>query len=435
LKLYEADHDNLRAALEWCNLDPHRATAGLRLAAACGRFWRLHAYISEGRMRLTKALLPDSVQERNLTRARALTFNANLSYLQSDYPAMHPLVEEAISIWRELGAEGKAGAAYTLDLLGELATEEGDYERAPVYFEEALEIYKELNSQRGLGQIHMQLGWAAIRTGNLEGAQRHLEEFLSLAQGSGDKTNIAFAYSGLGEVAVRQRQYERAISLLEQGLLFNREQGDKWGIGTLLGSLGWVALRQRDYKRMNEYLRESLSIRTAISDKGGIAWCLEKLAEAKYEQKQFQDAVKIFGLANALRAPIGSVIDPADQPDYNRLISDLRSALGPEAFAAHWAEGKAMRLEEIIDLALAEPETDSTRAEREKLGGLTAREREVAGLIAQGKSNREIAEAMTVGVKTVETYVTRILNKLNFDSRVQIATWAVEKRLTKPVVE
>jgi two-component system, NarL family, response regulator LiaR len=50
-------------------------------------------------------------------------------------------------------------------------------------------------------------------------------------------------------------------------------------------------------------------------------------------------------------------------------------------------------------------------------------------LIAQGKSNREIAELMTVGVKTVETYVTRILNKLGFDSRVQVATWAMKKGL------
>jgi DNA-binding CsgD family transcriptional regulator len=67
--------------------------------------------------------------------------------------------------------------------------------------------------------------------------------------------------------------------------------------------------------------------------------------------------------------------------------------------------------------------------EKEKFGGLTGREREVAVFIAQGKSNRQIAEAMTVGVKTVETYVTRILHKLGFDSRVQIATWAVEKGL------
>jgi len=69
------------------------------------------------------------------------------------------------------------------------------------------------------------------------------------------------------------------------------------------------------------------------------------------------------------------------------------------------------------------------RLEKEKFGGLSVREREVAALIAQGKSNREIAEALVVGVRTVETYVTRILNKLGFDSRVQIATWAVEKGL------
>jgi DNA-binding CsgD family transcriptional regulator/tetratricopeptide (TPR) repeat protein len=67
------------------------------------------------------------------------------------------------------------------------------------------------------------------------------------------------------------------------------------------------------------------------------------------------------------------------------------------------------------------------KLEKEIFGGLTAREREVAALIAQGRSNREIAEVMTVGLKTIETYVTRILHKLGFDSRVQIATWAVEK--------
>ena len=60
------------------------------------------------------------------------------------------------------------------------------------------------------------------------------------------------------------------------------------------------------------------------------------------------------------------------------------------------------------------------------------REREVAAWIAQGKSNREIAKAMTVGARTVETYVTRILAKLGFDSRVQVATWAIEKRLQAP---
>lgn len=69
------------------------------------------------------------------------------------------------------------------------------------------------------------------------------------------------------------------------------------------------------------------------------------------------------------------------------------------------------------------------RLEKGRFGGLTECEREVAALIALGRSNREIAAALTVGVKTVETYVTRILTKLGFDSRVQIATWAVEQGL------
>jgi len=119
----------------------------------------------------------------------------------------------------------------------------------------------------------------------------------------------------------------------------------------------------------------------------------------------------------------------------NRLLSGLRAVLGEETCAALSREGACMQLEEVIDCALQESEAlpGSPRTEKEKFGGLTAREREVAAWIAQGKSNREIAEAMTVGVKAVETYVTRILNKLGSDSRVQIATRAMENGLASSV--
>jgi DNA-binding NarL/FixJ family response regulator len=94
-----------------------------------------------------------------------------------------------------------------------------------------------------------------------------------------------------------------------------------------------------------------------------------------------------------------------------------------------------MTLEKAVAYALdplreqAEHLLAQRQAAKEIFGGLTAREREVAVWIARGKSNREIADEMTVGVKTIETYVTRIFNKLGFTSRVQIATWAVEKGL------
>ena len=73
-------------------------------------------------------------------------------------------------------------------------------------------------------------------------------------------------------------------------------------------------------------------------------------------------------------------------------------------------------------------------AEREECApyGLTAREREVAALIAEGRSNREIADALVVGERTVETHVSNVLAKLGFTSRAQVAAWAVEHRLTRP---
>lgn len=430
LEVYETEHGNLRIALDWCSAKTEvHGEAGLRLATACGRFWRLHSYLSEGRLRLSNALAQSDSQGRTITRARALTLLANIIYLQSDYPAMRPVAEEALSLWRELGEPGRTGTAHILDLLGELATEEGDYVRAPELFRESLVIYKELNDLRGISGIYMQLGWVAMRTGDLENAKIYLEEFRRLSQQIGDKVHLSFAYSGLGEVEVRQGAYDRAIPLLEESLELNRERKDKWGIGTSLGSLGWIALCQRDFKQMRKLLGESLAVRIEVGDQGGIAWCLEKLAQAKYDEGQLENATRIFGHAEDVRVPIRSVIDPADQPGYKRLISDLQSALGPDAFAALWAEGATMPLEEIIKIALAGSESQSSPSEKAKFGGLTAREREVAMLIAQGKSNREIADKMTVGVKTVETYVTRILNKLGFDSRVQIATWAVEKGL------
>jgi non-specific serine/threonine protein kinase len=434
LERYEAEHDNIRSALDWSQGHAYLAERHLRLAAACGRFWRLHGYISEGRARLTTALSQPGAQPRNITRARALNHSANLAYLQSDYPAMRSITEEALSIWRELGKEGRDGAAFALDLLGELATEEGAYDRAPAFFEEALEIYRELNSTRGISEVYMQLGWMAIRVGRYPLAAEHLEEFLTLARQLGDPFLLAFGYSGLGEVAVRQEQYARAMSWLQQSLALHRERGDKWGAGTTLGSLGWVALRRRDFKQMRELLGESLSLRQGIGDNGGMAWCLEKLAEAASLQGQPEKAAMIFGAAAALRAPIGSVIDPADRPDYERLIAQLRSTLGDSAFEASWARGQALPLDNAIDEALAEPDepiAPSQRADKEKHHGLTAREREVAVLIAQGKSNREIAESLVLSERTIEGHVSNILNKLGFTARTQIAAWAVEKGLAK----
>src|SRR5256714_6784023 len=70
------------------------------------------------------------------------------------------------------------------------------------------------------------------------------------------------------------------------------------------------------------------------------------------------------------------------------------------------------------------------QAAKQAFGGLTAREREIAALIAHGKFNREIADVLVLSERTIETHVSNIMLKLNLTSRRQIASWAIERGLT-----
>ena len=432
LNRFEIEHDNLRAALEWSLTAANRAEAGLRLAAITAVFWKMHGHQSEGRTRLTAALAQEGALSPTLVRALALLRNSLLAFYQSDYPVVRTLAEESLVISRKLGLAGRLAVADALEILAEAASETGDYSTATKLYKEALPLYKEVGDLVGIGDTLKMLGWGALRTGDYEQAEALLNEGLIVCRQSGDAHQIISALSGLGELALRRGQYARAQSLLQESLTLNKRVGEKWGFAIVLGNLGWVALLQRDFSEMRKLLGQSLAVRMETGDRGGIAWCLEKLAAAHSLQSRFQPAAIIFGAAAALRAPVGSVIDAVDRPEYERMISSIRTSVGEEAFATAWAEGQAMALEVVIDYALSEPEISavhSSPADKEKFGGLTAREREVAVLVAQGKSNREIANAMTVGVRTVETYATRIMNKLGFDSRVQIATWAIEKGL------
>jgi predicted ATPase/DNA-binding CsgD family transcriptional regulator len=442
LKYFHAEHDNFRSALDWSRTHPSRAGHGLRLAAACGRYWKLHGYFSEGREHLTSLLRIEENQRRTYDRAWGLLWTAHLAYMQSDYPAVRSYAQEGLSICLELGDEGRLGAARALDLLGEVATEVGEYESANELFQEALGIYRALNEKRGIADLLMQLGWAAMRAGDYEQANVLLNDCLPLFRELNESEMLAQVQAGLGELALRQGEMDTAKNFLNESLEICRSQGDRRGTAIALGSLAWAAQFDHDFMRMRNLMEESLTLRMEIGDPGGIAWCLEKLAEASFmkaepisdfERRQaLLQAVQIYGAAAALRAPNNSVIDPVDQPGYQAVIEKLRFEIGSEDFEYAWQEGWELPDRDGIHLALssiAAPHSADligrTHSSSSKPGGLSPRELETVVLIAQGKSNREIAEGMTVRVKTVETYITRIMNKLGFDSRVQIATWAL----------
>jgi tetratricopeptide (TPR) repeat protein len=280
---------------------------------------------------------------------------ATLAYYQGDYDESHSLWAEGLQTYKKLGDGGKQGEAFALTGLANTATEGGNYESASRLFEQALVIMREIGDTSGTANTIRNLGWAAMRPGDYIKARERLEEALMLYRQLDDKNGIASCLSGLGEVAVRVGDYDQAKTYLEESLQLRNELKHKWGIGATLGTLGWMALRQEDYNQVRVYLGESLAVRREISDKGGIAWCLEKLAESAWLEKAPERSARLFAAAAAIRKSIDSVIDPADQPEYDRILQLLGEEMGEDAFQAAWEEGNSMALDSVIKLAL---ETD-----------------------------------------------------------------------------
>ncbi len=146
-----------------------------------------------------------------------------------------------------------------------------------------------------------------------------------------------------------------ARSLLEQSVAIWRELGNKRGIAISLNPLGHVAREEGDYVAAAASHRESLTVRRELGDKKGVAECLEGLAAGCGAQKQPRRAAHLFGAAKALRAAIGVPLPPNERDRYDREVAALREALGEEAFAAAWAAGRAMTLEEAVAYALEGP--------------------------------------------------------------------------------
>ena len=349
----EAEHDNLRAALRWC-LAHDAAQDGLRLIAHLARFWEVKGYLSESRDWLAEALRQPGAEARTPTRAAALQGVGDNAYIQCDYPAAQALFEEALAIYRDL--DDRRSVATVLISIGEVATEVGDYDLAPVLFEQAYHIAAELaragDDPAGLARALTQMGFGALRAGDLVQAQARLEEGLLAYRRADDQLGEALAASGLGEIAVRTGALADATRLLEDSLRLRRAIGHKWGVAASLGSLAWVALRQDDLDQAARILDESLRIRLDLGDRGGIAWCLEKLAEIAFRRGDVGQATRVFGAAAGLRANLNSVIDPADAETYAELIAQLRAALPDEVYGAVWAEGQAMTLAQVCAYVL-----------------------------------------------------------------------------------
>jgi DNA-binding CsgD family transcriptional regulator len=170
--------------------------------------------------------------------------------------------------------------------------------------------------------------------------------------------------------------------------------------------------------------RQSLSLYRDLGDHAGIAYALTGLAIVATQLGHVIEAARLFGAAEALREPIGLAVPRMMQQDYDRAVETGRTTAGKERLAEAWSAGRAFAPEEAFVLATT-LRLDAAPHREPAPFGLSPREIEVLRLVAEGRTDQEIADALFIGYRTVTTHVTKILNKLGVDSRTAASTQAV----------
>ncbi len=401
----ERELDNLRAVLEWSTSPLGDLEAGLLVAGGTCRFWDMRGYFAEGRARL-EALL-----------ARADT---------TPWPRTDDRVGRA-EVFTRLAAGFQAFA-------------QGDFATSTAHVNRAMPLAREIGFAFGVTTGLIGLASMAQIRGKLGEAAALLDEALALGQATGDERSIYHALYWQGEIARSAGDYDRAVSLLEAGLA--RQQGNPWAAATAGFSLGHVALVRGDPERAATLFRETLDARRLVGDRLGMALSVEGLAWVSVAHRRPDLASRMFGAAEGLREWIGASVEVGWTSDHERYLEQTRAMLDEATFDAEWAAGRALSPNEAIALALstgAERPVGSARSSPRARhaphaprqgSALTPRERQVAGLIARGLTNREVAAELVITEGTAANYVQHVLEKLGFHARAQIAAWAAEHGLT-----
>jgi non-specific serine/threonine protein kinase len=376
----EQDHDNLRAALGWAA--EYDAATGLRLGAALWRFWEARGHLSEG-LHYLEHLLPLAADAPANVVARAYNGAGNLARDLGDYARAAECHRQALALRRGLGEpEGIAGS---LNNLANVLADQDDYQAAMPLYEESLARCREIGATPDVALLLHNLGAAAAETG----------------------------------------QSARAAELCEESLAMFRGLGSHWGMSVVLNTLAKARLAQGDPDRAASLAAESLTLYWGMGIRQGLVERLETLADVAIALGYSERAARLLGACEALRREIGAIRPPDEQKRHARRLEGLRREIAGRQLAAASAAGEALSVEAAVTEALS---VTSVRAGgRGKVAApLTDRERQIAAFIAEGLTNRDVADRLHISQRTVDAHVQHILNKLNLRSRAQIAAWAAE---------
>ena len=426
----EAEHENVRAALGW-SLEQQEGEEAASMGVALWPFWILRGYLSEGREWLDRTLaeLPD----HTALRAKVLWATGIITGRLGDSTRAASLLEESLEVWRTVGDKKRIASA--LSALGVGAQRQGDYEQATARFEEGLPLLREVGEKQWTAIVLSSLGLIALYQGNHERARALCEESLALFRDLGDTRGIASVLTNLGMIRLEQGDDAQAARLCEESLALRREMGDKGGSAHTLVMLGRVALSEHQYQQADTYYRDSLVLCQDLGEKEGIALALEGLAGIAGALGQARSAARLLGTAETLREATDVALSPLDRAFNERTLASIWARLGEQVFQKERDQGRALTLEQALarhsPLAPTMPSSPmfTPIPSPPFPNELTAREVEVLRLVAQGLSDRAVAERLVISPRTVQGHVRSIFNKIQVNSRAAATRYAIEHQL------
>jgi predicted ATPase/DNA-binding SARP family transcriptional activator len=262
----EAEHDNIRAALDWAL--ENDVEAHLRLASALLWFWHIRGHKNEGVDWLERGLSIEAAERgdqpptpsRAMIRGKALNASGFLIAMGVDDRKAASRLEESLALFQGLGPAGKQGMAYALLRLGETS---GLDNRAENMIEQSLTLFQEIGDKFGTAECLMLL---ADGSDDHKQASIFAEEQLALRREIGDHDGVAMALRSLSSLAFWQDDYQKAFTLNEESIAILREVRNKWAIGFTLPRCGDICFWQGDYEQAMEIYQEALTLAQEIGD-------------------------------------------------------------------------------------------------------------------------------------------------------------------------
>ncbi|HEY6312172.1 MAG TPA: LuxR C-terminal-related transcriptional regulator, partial [Streptosporangiaceae bacterium] len=392
-------HADLRAALDYC-LDAERDAWAVSLAAALGWYHYTRGDPGHGQA-LVDTVLP-------LTAGRY------------DPAAMS---DDATA----------GGQTSVFIVAGVLAWATGEMGRAQGLLRGALERSEGRGDARRTAMACAFLGHVARAGGEWDAsADWHRRAEAGFREG-GSVHGVAWARHDLGLLARDHGDLGSAAELLRASLRDFRQLDYTWAVAWSAWGLGTTLSAQGRLEEACPLLAEALRIYTDVNDPRGVAQCLDALAHVASERAHYESAARLIGAAGALRERVAARQPDAEQARTSSVERELARALGPEDADTLVHAGRTMPVQQAADLAIAVATGvapgDPNRSDQVPL---TPRERQVAALVASGRTNRQIGRVLGISEKTAEVHLHHVMSKLDARSRAEVAAWAVTHHLSAP---